>query len=90
MTNDKNKNSASSSTARRTVTTNTTENNNNNNNEDITVLRVAQSELVSGNTTGKVYMRLSHGSAPLLTSRPKVQTVVSSKLREQLLKQQNP
>ena len=54
----------------------------------ISTLRVAQSELVSGNTSGKVFVRLSNGSAPLLTSRPRAQDVVTSRLRKELLKDQ--
>lgn len=53
----------------------------------ILALRVAQSELRSGNTSGRVFMRLSNGSAPLLTSRHKAEEAVSSQLRKELLKQ---
>ena len=43
-------------------------------------LRVAQSELVSGNTDGRVYMRASPGAALFLTDR----TVAIQKVSEQI------
>ena len=53
----------------------------------ISELRVAQSELVSGNTSGKVFVRLSEGAVAFLTDRPKAQEQVSTKLRNALLQE---
>mmetsp|Transcript_27868 Transcript_27868/g.46090 ORF Transcript_27868/g.46090 Transcript_27868/m.46090 type:complete len:87 (+) Transcript_27868:177-437(+) len=52
----------------------------------LTEFRVAQAELVSGNTTGKVYVRLSDGAAAYLTDRPKAKAHVSNMLRREILK----
>ena len=52
---------------------------------DIAPLRVAQSELVSGDTTGKVYMRLTPGSVAFLKDRPKVQEKLSAQIRQAVL-----
>jgi hypothetical protein len=57
--------------------------------EAVTELRVAQSELVSGDKSGKVFVRLSEGAVAFLTDRPKAQEQVSTKLRHVLL-QENP
>jgi len=51
---------------------------------DIAPLRVAQSELVSGDTTGRVYMRLNPGSVAFLKDRPKVQEKLSAQIRQAL------
>ena len=51
----------------------------------IPTLRVAQSELVSGDTGGKVFMRLSEGGVAFLTDRSKAQEQVSSQLRQAIL-----
>lgn len=52
---------------------------------DIGTLRVAQSELISGNTGGKVYIRLSEGSVAFLTPRDVAQSQVNAQLRQELL-----
>ena len=54
---------------------------------DIAPLRVAQSELVSGDTTGKVYMRLASGSVAFLKDRPKVQEKLSAQIRQAVLEE---
>jgi hypothetical protein len=51
----------------------------------IAELRVAQSELVSGDTTGKVYVRLSEGAVGYLTDRAKVKADIATSLRQKLL-----
>mmetsp|Transcript_1803 Transcript_1803/g.2418 ORF Transcript_1803/g.2418 Transcript_1803/m.2418 type:complete len:91 (-) Transcript_1803:90-362(-) len=50
------------------------------------VLRVSQSELVSGNTRGRVYTRLSPGSAPLLTDRVVAIGRVTEQIRTAVLR----
>jgi hypothetical protein len=52
---------------------------------DISTLRVAQSELVSGDTNGKVYIRLSAGAVAFLNDRPKVQQKLSGQIRQAVL-----
>lgn len=52
---------------------------------EISALRVAQGELISGDTSGKVYMRLSPGSVAFLTDRPQAQEKVASQLRQAVL-----
>ena len=54
---------------------------------DIAALRVAQSELVSGDTTGKVYMRLASSSVAFLKDRPKVQEKLSAQIRQAVLEE---
>jgi hypothetical protein len=53
----------------------------------VTELRVAQSELVSGDKSGKVFMRLSKGAVAFRTERPKAQEQVSTKLRRAVLQE---
>jgi hypothetical protein len=48
---------------------------------DIETLRVADQELLSGNTAGRVFVRLSPGAAPILMERPVAQARVSRQLR---------
>jgi hypothetical protein len=48
---------------------------------DIETLRVADQELLSGNTAGRVFVRLSPGAAAILTERPTAQARVSRQLR---------
>jgi hypothetical protein len=48
---------------------------------DIETLRVADQELLSGNTAGRVFVRLSPGAAAILTERPVAQARVSRQLR---------
>jgi hypothetical protein len=62
-------------------TTATTSNSNTRTPTDIETLRVADQELLSGNTTGRVFVRLSPGAAAILTERPTVQARVSRQLR---------
>jgi len=50
-------------------------------------LRVAQSELVSGNTSGKVFIRLSEGAVGHLTDRKKALAQVSSMLRDEIIRE---
>jgi len=52
---------------------------------DISTLRVAQSELVSGNTAGTVYMRLSPGSVAFPQDRSSVQKKLSTQIRQAIL-----
>jgi hypothetical protein len=52
---------------------------------DLSALRVAQAELMSGDTSGKVYVRLSPGSVAFLTERSKVEEKVSIQLRQAVL-----
>jgi hypothetical protein len=52
---------------------------------DIPTLRVAQAELMSGDTSGKVYVRLSEGSVAFLVDRPQAQSEVAAQLRRALL-----
>jgi hypothetical protein len=47
-------------------------------------LRVADQELLSGNTRGKVFLQLSKGAVAFLTDRPVVQARVSRQLRENI------
>lgn len=56
-----------------------------NNSRDISTLRVAQAELSSGDTTGKVYMRLSPGSVAFLKDRSDVKQKVSAQIRQAVL-----
>jgi hypothetical protein len=49
--------------------------------QDIESLRVADQELSSGNTAGRVFVRLSTGSVAFLTERPVAQARVSRQLR---------
>jgi hypothetical protein len=58
----------------------------NNEDHDIERMRVIQAELVGGDTSGQVYMRLSEGGVAFLTDRGKAEEVVSTKLRSALLK----
>jgi hypothetical protein len=53
----------------------------------VTELRVAQSELISGDKSGKVFVRLSEGAVAFLTERPKAQEQVSTKLRRAVLQE---
>jgi hypothetical protein len=48
---------------------------------DVETLRVADQELLSGSTAGRVFVRLSTGAAPILTERPVAQARVSRQLR---------
>jgi hypothetical protein len=48
---------------------------------DVETLRVADQELLSGSTAGRVFVRLSPGAAPILTERPVAQARVSRQLR---------
>ena len=59
----------------------------NNNDTTIQALRVAQAELSSGNTQGKVFMRLSEGAVALKVDRSKAQDLVNADLRNALLDQ---
>jgi hypothetical protein len=59
----------------------TTTNKNNVPTTDIETLRVADQELLSGNTSGRVFVRLSPGAAPILTERTTAQARVSRQLR---------
>ena len=52
----------------------------------ISTLRVAQSELSSGDTSGKVYMRLSTGSVAFLTKRSVVQARVDKMIQQEIAK----
>jgi hypothetical protein len=54
------------------------------------MLRVAQSELVSGDTSGKVFMRLSPGSVAFLTDRDKAKQKLASQIRQTVLQDQPP
>jgi hypothetical protein len=54
--------------------------------DEIGPLRVAQSELVSGDTSGKVFLRASPGAVAFLTDRSQAQAQISSQLRLALLK----
>jgi hypothetical protein len=47
--------------------------------------RVAQTELVSGDTTGKVYMRLSEGAVGFLIDRSKAKAEIATRLRQEIL-----
>ena len=50
-------------------------------------LRVAQTELRSGNKTGKVFARVSEGAVAFCVPRSEAEAVVSSLLRKELLKE---
>lgn len=50
-------------------------------------LRVAQTELRSGNKTGKVFARVSEGAVAFCVPRNKAEKEVSSLLRKELLKE---
>jgi hypothetical protein len=52
---------------------------------DISTLRVAQSELLGGDTSGKVYMRLSPGSVAFLKDRSEVKQRLSGQIRQAVL-----
>ena len=54
--------------------------------ENIATLRVAQAELSSGDTSGKVYMRLSPGSVAFLTKRSVVQARVDKMIQQEIMK----
>jgi hypothetical protein len=49
--------------------------------DEIAALRVAQSELSSGNTSGNVYIRLSEGAVAFLTTRSNAKEEIDAKLR---------
>jgi hypothetical protein len=53
----------------------------------ITQLRVAQAELISGDTSGRVFCRLSPGAVAIQMDRTKLQDQVSVDLRRALLDQ---
>jgi len=53
--------------------------------ESINTLRVAQSELSSGNTSGRVFLRLSDGAAAFAVDRSVAQDHVGADLRRALL-----
>ena len=54
--------------------------------DTLTGLRVAKAELTSGDTTGKVYMRLSEGSVAFLTKRPVVEARVKKMIEFEVAK----
>ena len=60
-------------------------NDHNNKKKDPTALRVAQAELESGDTSGRVFLRLSDGAAAILIDRNKAKEHVASDLRRSLL-----
>lgn len=49
---------------------------------NLDALRVAQTELVSGDTSGQVFLQLSPGAAMFRTDRTVAQGVVASKIQE--------
>jgi hypothetical protein len=55
--------------------------------ELIAQLRVAQGELISGDTSGRVFCRLSPGAAAIQMDRTKLQDQVAADLRRALLDQ---
>jgi hypothetical protein len=57
-------------------------------NRKISELRVAQAELVSGNTQGRVFMRLSPGAVAFVTDRKVAEERVASDLRKSLLEEE--
>jgi hypothetical protein len=63
------------------TTTSKSKSKSNNPTTDIETLRVADQELLSGNTAGRVFVRLSPGAAAILTERPTAQARVSRQLR---------
>ena len=76
------------------TTTTSNEKKDDDNTTTIQELRVTQTELVSGNTTGKVYQRLSSpdddgggggGAVFLLQERSKVKADVATRLRKEIL-----
>ena len=56
----------------------------------VTALRVAQSELSSGNTSGKVFMRLSSGSVAFPVERQVAEKTVANELHQALLAVEPP
>ena len=62
------------------------ETNDANNADTLPKLRVAKSELASGDTTGKVYMRLSEGSVAFLTKRTVAEARVCKMIQQQIAK----
>lgn len=52
---------------------------------NLTALRVAQSELVSGNTSGQVFVQLSPGAAMFRTDRTVAQDMVASKIQQAIV-----
>jgi hypothetical protein len=54
---------------------------------DISTLRVAQAELISGDTSGKVYVRLSEGAVAFLTKRPVAEARVKKMIQQEISKQ---
>lgn len=52
--------------------------------DTISTLRVTKSELTSGDTAGKVYMRLSAGSVAFLTKRTVVEARVSKMIEQEI------
>ena len=75
------------SAAQQKESNNSNSNSNSNNDTTIQALRVAQAELSSGNTQGKVFMRLSEGAVALQVDRSKAQDLVNADLRNALLDQ---
>lgn len=59
------------------------------NDDKISTLRVAQSELVSGDTTGQVFRRLSPGAVAFAVDRKETQAKFSSQLRQAVLQEQD-
>jgi hypothetical protein len=57
--------------------------------DTITTLRVAQAELTEGDTTGKVYMRLSKGAVAFLTKRSVVEARVQKMIEIETIKDPN-
>lgn len=56
--------------------------------EKITELRISQTELNCGNTSGNIYYRLSEGAVAFQMERSIVKEDVSMKLRKELLKKE--
>lgn len=52
----------------------------------ITTLRVTKSELTNGDTSGKVYMRLSKGSVAFLTKRSVVEARINKMIQQEVMK----
>lgn len=57
------------------------------NKKKINELRVAQAELTSGNTEGKVFVRLSSGAVGFRIERQEAQERVTKELRKTLLEE---
>jgi hypothetical protein len=53
----------------------------NDDNKRLVALRVAQAELRSGDTSGKIFVQLSEGAAMFLTDRSVAQEKVASEIR---------